>query len=132
MGVYDRQIATAKRIIAQKGQTATWYSVAPGSGGTAAAPAAAVETPHTVTIAFLPIDREYLRTIQAVMKDTDVPSGYLQGLMGQVDFKPTLADRVVRRVNGVDETYRILQDNGIEEIDPNGEGVILYTVRFSR
>lgn len=132
MGVYDRQIASAKRIIAQKGQQVTWVSVGAGTGGTAAAPAAESLNEHTVTIAFLPIDREYLRTIQSVMRDTDIASGYLQGLMGQVDFKPTLADRVIRRVNGVDETYRIIPDNGIEEIDPNGEGVILYTVRFTR
>jgi hypothetical protein len=132
MGVYDRQIASAKRIIALKGGPAFWIQQGT-PGGTAAKPTAGTPVEHEVIIAWLPIDREYLRTIQSNLDDTEIAGGYLQGLMAQVDFQPTLAD-TVRRVfaDGHTETYTILPKNGIEELDPNGEGTILYTVRFSR
>lgn len=131
MAVYSRQIATALRLIAKYGQQATWERRAPG-GGTAAKPATSVVVSRTVKIAFLPLDREYLQTTLGKGDGSDIASGMLTGYMGQVDFVPTLKDTVVRNVNGVDERYSITDRNGIEVIDPNGEGAILYIVRFVR
>lgn len=132
MGFYDRQIATARRLIERYGQAATWHSRAPGVGGTAAKPAAGVPVAHPVHIAFLPLDREYLQTTLGKSDGSDIASGMLTGYMGQVDFQPTLKDTVVRLIDGVEEEYGITDRNGIEIIDPNGEGAILYIVRFVR
>jgi len=127
MGYYDRQIATALRMIEAKGQAVTWEQRT-ASGGTAAKPGDTVVATHAVNIAFLPLEREYLQTFLSMMKGTDVPSGLILGYMGQVDFVPTLKDTVLRG----SERLSIADDNGIEVYDPNGEGVILYVLRLSR
>jgi hypothetical protein len=128
MGVFDRQIASALRMIDKYGETCTWRSRVQ-TGGTAAKPGGTTETPHTVKIAFLPVDREYLMTFMARNQLTQEPSGLMQGFMGQVDFTPGLKDGVVRSSG---EVINVVDDNGIEVIDPNGEGVILYIMRFAR
>jgi hypothetical protein len=129
VGVYDRQIASAKRIIAAKGQLCTWNSHGDGSGGTAAKPAANVITPHTdIPIVFVPLEREYLATFLSTLQDTEIPTGLELAIMGQVDFDPQLRDTITR---GSVE-YSIHPKNGIEKIDPNGEGAILYLIRVAR
>jgi hypothetical protein len=129
MGYYDRQIATAKRIIATKGQLCSWVHIADGTGGTAAAPAANVETTYAnIPMCFLPLDREYLSTFQSLIKDTEIPTGIELVFMGQVPFEPEMRDKIIRG----SVTYSILPKNGIDKIDPNGEGAILYIIRAVR
>jgi hypothetical protein len=129
MGVYDRQIASAKRIIATKGQLCTWNSIADGTGGTAAKPAANVVTAHpAIPMVFVPLEREYLATFLSTLQDTEIPTGLELAIMGQVDFEPQLRDTITRGA----VTYSIHPKNGIEKIDPNGEGAILYLIRVAR
>jgi hypothetical protein len=129
MGVYDRQIASAQRMIEKYGEVVTWLQRV-ATGGTAAKPGSTTTTEIAgVRMAFLPIDREYLDTYVSKMKLTDIPTGMVQAFMGQVAFTPTDKDGV-RRSNG--EVLNIVDDNAIEVYDPNGEGVILYILRFAR
>jgi hypothetical protein len=129
MGVYDRQIASALRMIKARGETVVWRKKSTTTGGTAAKPGTPVPgASHDVVIVFFPIDREYLKTYLSMLDNTEVPTGLLQGFMGQVPFDPELGDTVERG----SEVYSILPQNGIEKLDPNGEGAILYTLRFSR
>lgn len=128
MGVYDTQIASAKRMINAKGEACIWRSIT-ASGGTIAKPVTTVPIDHPVRMAFVPIHRESLATSLAKIAGTDIGSGGIKGLMGQVDFSPQLGDCVIR-TNG--DILYIEPDNGIEAIDPNSEGVILYIVRFRK
>lgn len=128
MGVFDRQIATAKRLVAKNGQVCEWHSVA-ASGGVPGKPAGATDVARPgIPLAFFPLEREYLATFLSMLKDSEIPSGLVLGLMGQVEFTPQLTDYVIRGT----ERYTIHPKNGIEVIDPNGEGVILYLIRFAR
>lgn len=129
MGVYDRQIASAKRMIAKYGQLCTWNSFSDGTGGTAADPVANVSAAHSnIPIAFFPLDREYLATFLSKLADTEIPIGLELAVMAQVSFVPSLRDTITRGT----VTYSIHQKNGIEKIDPNGEGAILYLVRVAK
>jgi hypothetical protein len=57
MGVYDRQRASALDLIARKGETVSWFQVAP-AGGSAAKPSGNVPTENTAKIVFLPPELE--------------------------------------------------------------------------
>lgn len=127
MGEYDRLIAVAKRLIAQKGQTVAWEERTP-TGGTPGKPGGTTVVSNTVKMVFLPMEREYLATFLSTYKDTEVPTGLLMGLMAQVPFEPTLKGTVLRG----SERYVVADENGIEKYDPNGEGAILYVIRLSR
>lgn len=123
MGVYDRQIATAKRLIAASGQSVTWRQLSETTPDDAKPWNAANGAPlnHSVSIVFLPINRVNQQLIHA-LRGTEVPVGILQGLMGAVSFVPSIKDTVIR--NGI--TYNI---SSIDPIAPNGD-VILYTIEF--
>lgn len=125
MGQFDRQIATAKRLIAKNGQAVTWRRTTDAAPADSAKPwkpgtSTVIDTP--VTIIFLPEDRrdfEFLRLLGA----TEVPKGKLVGLMAAVGFTPTIKDTVIRA--GVS-----LGIDAIDPLAPNGQ-IILYTVRFA-
>ena len=127
MGVYDRQRATALRLIAAKGQEVIWQQQT-ATGGTPAKPAATATVEHLVRIVFLPVEREYVGTFLQLIRDTDIPEGYMLGMMGFVPFTPSLKDTVLRGA----ETLHLSQRNGVEVINPNGEGAVLYMLRFVR
>lgn len=124
MGVYDRQIATAKRLIAKFGQSVTWRVVADGTVSDADRPwleTPATPTDYTVAIAFLPLERQFQELLRYI-KGAEVATGSIYGLMGAVTFTPSLRDVVLRSA----KEYRI---RSIDELAPNGEP-ILYTVEF--
>lgn len=124
MGVYDRQIATAKRLITKFGQSVTWQQItdgAPGDSSKPWKPGAATTVENTVDIVFLPEDRrdyEFLRALSG----TSIPTGNLVGYMAATTFTPTLKDTVLR---GTEK----LGVKSIDPIAPNGE-ILLYIVRF--
>jgi hypothetical protein len=62
------------------------------------------------------------------MKDTDVPTGGYVGLMADYGFEPKLKDTILRGT----EILTIPDKNGIDELNPAGDGVILYRVRFQK
>lgn len=124
MGTYDRQIATATRLIKAKGQSVTWRQIADGSPADPSQPwkpGASANTDYTVDMVFLPEDRRDYEFLFA-MKGTEVPIGKLTALMAAVPFVPSIKDIVIR--DGVKYGIR-----SIDPLAPNGQ-VILYTVRF--
>lgn len=129
MGRFDRQRATAKRLIDKNGQSVVWQQRVAGVGGTPQKPASSTVVPNTVTVVFLPPKRETYRAFLAMLTDTEIPTGGIVGLMwGGVPFTPGMKDTVLRGT----EVLSIVDQNGIEVIDPNGEGPILYLLRFTR
>lgn len=123
MAQFDRQIATAKRLIAKYGQTVTWRSVVDGANASEPwKPPEAADVDHEVNICFVPVRDNEWRKLLTYLKGSEVPGGYLAGIMGQVDFTPSLKDVVIR--DGV--TLRIAS---IDVLSPNGQK-ILYSVEF--
>lgn len=127
MGVYDRQIATAKRIIKAKGAECVWKRTTAAEGGDAWNPQPGVPQEWPVSIAFFsPKDLgrgtgEFI----AALRGTEVPTSKEIGLMaGGLEFDPS-ADDVIERWDGV---------KGIETIDrlaPNGEAVLFFVTLIS-
>lgn len=126
MSEYDRAIATAQRLIAKKGMSVTWKQL---TNGTPAdpdkpwRPGATEHTDKTVNIVFFPYNRENQKFL-ALLTGTEVPKGEEYGLMGAVDFTPTLKDTIVR--NG--ETLAV---ETINLLAPAGDPV-LYTIGFCK
>lgn len=127
MGVYDRQRATATRLIAKYGERCTWTNTTgvktddntPWLGGEI------VKADHSVNIAFFTSNSQIEHLIQA-MAGTSIPHGETIGYMATVSFSPSIAD-VVTRSNG--EQYRV---KSIDPLRPNGEATILYTLEFEQ
>lgn len=127
MGVYDRQIANAKRAIAAKGRACIWRAIdndAPTDAAKPWKPGAVDPTDNPVSILFLPEGRSTGAFLRA-LTGTDVQVGEDYGLMGAVDFVPT------NRAEIYDETGTTLLRTVmvVEKLAPNGEA-ILYTLRF--
>ncbi len=124
MGVYDRQIATALRLIKAKGQVVTWRKLddgAPADSSKPWKPSAATPDDNTVSIVFLPPTKENKQLIR-YLKGTEVPTGSLDGLMHAVSFEPAAKDIVIR-------DGKELVIKSIDPLSPNGE-VILYFLEF--
>lgn len=117
MAMYDRQVKTAKRLIAKYGAPVELKSV------TVITPnpnkpweTTTVETVNTAEVCFLPADKKTLE----MMNLTEVPVGAMLGYMGAVSFE-------------VDLTTIINFDNkvwamkALDILKPNGRP-ILYTM----
>lgn len=120
---YARSIATAKRLIAAKGQPVTWkqsnLNAFPDQpwkatdGGT---------TDYPVTIVFLKPQAKFGRAIEGLLRGTEVEEKALRGLMPAVGFVPDTADQVIRG----EQTLNI---RAIDPLSPNGE-IIMYSIEF--
>lgn len=131
MGVYDRQIATAARLITAKGQRCTWREPGP-RGGTPARPTDGGPIDYTVNIVFLSNNnRESLSSLLSMIPGTEVPTGGMRGLMPAVPFTPTLMGQVSRAVPFVEPALQLQDKDGIEALNLNGE-LIMYYLRFAR
>lgn len=127
MGVYDREIAMAVRMIKAKGQLCQW--VKPGAvTGTPAKPISGVPEKHDCHIVFLPNKRDGLSSFLSMFPDApDVPTGGMRGLMAAVPFEPLLTDTVERG----SEVLGLMDKNGIDALNVNGEPILFY-LRFTR
>lgn len=127
MGVYDRQIATAKRLIAAKGAACEWIIPVAEEGGDAWNPQPSEPIRKPVSIAFFsPKDLgRGSGDFIAALRGTEVPTSKEIGLMaGGLDFEPS-ADHSIERWDGV---------KAIETIDrlaPNGEAVLFFVTLVS-
>lgn len=127
MGVFDRQIATAKRLITKNGAPMTWRTFADGALPDPSMPwkpGAAVPANHGVHIVMLPENRLGYEWIKYLV-GSDVPEGNGYGLMYAVPFTPSLNDTVVA------PDGRELKPTSIDPLAPNITEIILYTVRFA-
>lgn len=123
MARFDRQIATALRLIQKNGQLVKWRQLQREDDPNN--PAAVIENDpvdHDVYICFLPVNKDTKEFIAYLRGTNDVKIGSVIGLMGNVSFTPDAADYVLR--DGV--TLEILN---IDLLSPNGQK-ILYTVEF--
>lgn len=120
MGVFDRQIATATRLIAAKGQACVWQQV-PTTTPDPSKPweqQNSAMTPYNVKIAFLPASSPLLRLIQG----SNIASSRTRGLMAAVGFTPSIADTVQRG-------SEILRLCDLDAVNINGE-IILWKMEF--
>lgn len=127
MGVYDRQIATAKRLIAAKGRACVWSqneAAAPADPNKPWKPGASVPTPHDVNVVFLPQSGQNSAFLRA-LGGTDIPIGDDYGLMPAVDFVPTTKAEIYAE----DGTTLLRSVKGFGVLAPDGDP-ILYTVYF--
>lgn len=124
MGVYDRQIASAKRMIAKYGETVSWKvkveSDQPSDTPWHSNPPTEIE--HSPKIAFFPNTGSFAKAMQ-MMTGKEYSVGNVLGYMPAVDFKPDMTGEVIRKDG------RKLEIKSIDEICPNGE-VVLYTIEF--
>lgn len=128
MGEYDRQIATAKRIIDQKGRECTWRNDVPGAPVDPEKPwlpGPSTTEEHTVKIVFLPDTKNNKEFLQAMSKEP-INVGDDYGLLAAVDFHPNLKSSVWNDDNDV----MLRGIKSIEPLAPNGD-IILYTIKFT-
>lgn len=125
MARFDRQIQTAKRLIAKNGQVVKWRIVRDAAPVDSSQPwkptNPATPVEHDATICFLTVDKDTYETL-SYMAGGEVPMGAVMGLMGAVSFEPSLKDVVIR-------DGKELRLFNIEELNPNGQ-TILYTMVF--
>ncbi len=124
MGVYDKQMALAVRMISTKGQTVTWrkQTAEPIDDNKPWELNTSVDTDYSPSIVFLPIDlinHEFRR----FMKDSNLIAGNEGGLMAAVDFTPEVGDMVIRG-------SEVLKVKNFYRLSPNGE-IILYIIEFN-
>ena len=125
MARFDRQVQTAKKLIAKNGQLVKWRVVRDGAPVDSSQPwkptQPATPVEHDVTICFLTVDKDTYETL-SYMAGGEVPMGAVMGLMGAVNFEPSLKDVVIR-------DGKELRLFNVEELNPNGQ-TILYTMVF--
>jgi len=120
IGQYDRQIATALRLIAQYGMVCQWHKdtlvlddpTKPWQGGGGAP---AVKTP---SIVFIPATDGASGFGLSKFRDGETQSFSTFGLMGAVDFEPLTTDSVYR-------DGQPLVISAVDVLKPN-EQVVLY------
>lgn len=123
MGRFDKQIATALRLIEKNGQAVIWQKEQKKSDTLEPwkqVDANPVKKP--VVICFLPSKRVGKQTKHYLADAPQIEQSSVTGLMGAVDFTPENIDTVLR--NG--KELRILS---IDELAPNGQ-TVLYTIEF--
>ena len=122
MARFDRQIATAKRLIAKNGQDVYWRVVRNVENVSEPWKPSATDTEDIpVKICFLPDTKEQRETVRYIA-ETEVAAGSVIGLMGQVDFEPSSKDVVIR--DGVECRIKT-----VNILSPNGQ-IVLYTIEF--
>lgn len=124
MARFDRQIATALRLIAKNGVAVKWKKFikteVPGK------PWESTQTPveYDAVICFLPLTKSLYESL-AFIPGTDVQTGGTMGLMGQVSFEVEDTDVVI------DYEGKELAIETVQTIAPNGQK-ILHTMVFKK
>jgi hypothetical protein len=127
VGVFDRSIATAKRLIDKYGQDCHWQKPAPDDGGTPGYPETGVAPdPIPVRMAFFS-PRDLGRgseEFMAMMAGMDVSSSKEIGLLaGGLTFEPDDQDHIIRDPAGAAIPVSIQK---IDRLAPNGTPVLYY------
>jgi hypothetical protein len=123
MARFDRQIATALRLIQKNGQAITWRSLTNDPDPAEPWNAANTVVEHSgIFICFVPVRDRETRKLFQYLTGMEVQVGQLAGLMGNVNFNPTAKDIVIR--DGVE-----LRISNLDLLSPNGQK-ILWTLEF--
>lgn len=124
MARFDRQIATALRLIKKNGRVVQWRQITEVENTPQPwNPKTGTGKDNDVSICFLPVDRITYETL-SLRAGTELPKGNELGYMGAVDFEPNLKDVVVRDGKEMAIVY-------IDRLAPNGQN-ILYTILFAK
>lgn len=127
MAQFDRQIATALKLIKKYGQPIDWvHNIESTDPATPWLPSVGSSVSYEPIICFLPINTLTPREIHAYLgyvPGIEAQTGMYYGLMGSVEFNPSLKDTVSR--DGVK-----LNLATIDLLAPNGQKV-LYTMIFN-
>jgi len=130
---YPRQIALAKRLIAEKGTLVTWQKRGVAMvGGTAAKPAGAVAPVliENVPMVFLPSKGSGgLAALFSMMggDNVDIPASGTRALLAPFVGLETLTDLSPNDlIQFGDVTYSISPQNGIEALAPDGVPVLFF------
>lgn len=124
--MYERQIETAKGLIARKGKAVVWRKLAAVVDplkpwlATSAAPVDA-----NVSMVFLPVSRvgqEFVRFATG----SDIPEGSLFGLMGSQTFIQTMDEAKACLNDVVIDGTKEFRIKNISPIAPNGSIIICY------
>ena len=121
---YDDMIETALELITEFGEPVTWVQVTDDTVFDENNPLSAgdtVKVDYPVDIAFLPVDKDTRRSIQA-RTGTLIPEGTVLGYMGQTEFTPKLKDQIIR--DGKQITVRFF-----DVYAPAGD-VVLYVLEL--
>ena len=123
---YSDMARTATELIKEFGGEVIWREVAdpivPNSGQPQPwRPTAGVPTDYAVQVAFFPNTKENREALH-YSSDSDVPTGTELGLLGPVDFTPTLKGIVLRGGEQLPVTK-------INPLRPNGVA-LYYTLEF--
>lgn len=122
MTEYSSAIASAKRVIAKKGDACVWrqYTVADGNNAWTENEATATFIDYPVRVVFLPYDsRTTGFTFQHVEGDVTTFTSY--ALMGAVAFTPRLRDTIIRS----DGT--MVKPMGLDMLKPGAE-IVLWQI----
>lgn len=124
MARFDRQIATAQRLIKKNGAAVKWRKFVKTE-----VPGKPWETTQTIVdhdaiVCFLPMTKSLYETL-AFIPGTDVAIGSTMGLMGQVTFDIEDTDVVL------DYDGKELAIESVQTLAPNGQK-ILHTVVFKK
>ena len=128
MGQFDRQIATAQRLIAKNGRKCVWQQLVDGAPADSDKPwlkGKDTTEDHDVTIVFLPAKGANNAFLQA-LSDTPINVGEDYGLMAAVDFDPTNRAEIYAE----DGTTLLRGVKTVDPLAPNGD-IILYTVQLT-
>lgn len=128
MGVFDRQIATAQRLIKKNGRVVYFKVETPGAPVDPAEPwilGPPTVSIHGVSVVFLPQGIQTARFMAAIT-GTDVVTGKDYGLMGAVNFDVEVNQHVYEDAAAT-VVLRTIRD--FDLLSPNGQN-ILYTMQF--
>lgn len=118
---YERQIATARRLIAQKGEACIWRvmtlgnPVIPGQDWKPTNPDEADIPKHNVNIVWVP------ESAIRAMFDTVIPVAKYYGLMSEQSFLPSIND-------SVQSTSGRVKVEWLTELNPNGVESVLWAL----
>lgn len=119
MAMYDRQIATAKRLIKKYGVPTPVTYITITENSDKPWETTEVSSIETVPVCFLPVDSGTMRTL-SMTPGTEVPKGAVLAYMGAVGFKVDLTTTL--QYDG--RTWSIYW---MDKLAPNGRP-ILYTM----
>lgn len=118
MGVFDRQVETARRLIERYGEACTWQKPGAKDDGVKPWVGSSVEPPAPVAvkIAFFPNGGDAsIAAVIAMLGDTDVNIASEYSLMPAVDFDPATSDVLT------DSTSRNVEIVKMTPLAPNGQ-----------
>lgn len=133
MGTYDRQVATAQRLIAAKGALLKWYQPNAGVPDDPSRPwlgKDALPTAYDVSLCFVPegIAKSYM--VGTGLERSEVPIGGLFALMGETAFIPTLKDWIA--LPATPSIVFATLDTPIVDLAPALDQNILWILRFTQ